>query len=247
MTIKQKLLSFVLCCAAAASGGVDRTPKELLQFVTDARSMGLKDEEIKRGARNAGWHEVLINQALTAAPRTTGSVGHSGPRAMNVPPDYRIGAGDVLQIIVWKEPDASVPAVVVRADGKITVPLLKEVHVAGMTPAELEKMLAERLGQIVLGADVTVVPRDISSVKIYLLGGVRKEGPVLLTRTMTVLQAITEAGGLSEYAKRKKIYVLRNQNGKQVRLPFDYNAVIRGEHIEQNVMLMPDDTIVVPK
>jgi polysaccharide export outer membrane protein len=111
----------------------------------------------------------------------------------------------------------------------------------------LEKVLTERLGKLVLGADVTVVPKEINSLKVYLVGGVRKEGPVAITRSMTVLQAITEAGGLTEYAKAKKIYVLRNQGGKQVRMPFDYHAVIKGEHEEQNIVLMPDDTVVVPR
>jgi len=159
---------------------------------------------------------------------------------------YRIGAGDVLQILVWKEPDASVPSVVVRADGKISVPLIKEVEVLGMTPAEAETMLAAKLSQFIHGADVTVVPREIHSQKIYLLGAVKKEGPMVLQSSTTVLQAITEAGGLTEFAKPKKIYILRQQNGQPVRLRFDYNSVIKGERMEQNIILLPEDVVVVP-
>jgi polysaccharide export outer membrane protein len=162
------------------------------------------------------------------------------------PPGYRIGAGDVLQIVVWKEPDASVPSVVVRADGKISVPLIKEVEVLGMTPAELETLLAAKLSQFIHGADVTVVPKEIHSQKVYLLGAVKKEGPVLLQSSMTVLQAITEAGGLTDYAKPKKIYILRKENGKQTRLPFNYQAVIKGEQMEQNIVLIPEDVVVIP-
>jgi polysaccharide export outer membrane protein len=178
---------------------------------------------------------------------TKSSTGESIPvKDPRVPAGYRIGAGDVLQIVVWKEPDASVPSVVVRADGKISVPLVKEVDVLGMTPAEAETMLAAKLAQFIHGADVTVVPKEIHSQKVYLLGGVRKQGPLILAAPTTVLQAITEAGGLTDEAKPKKIYILRKENGQQVRYPFNYNAVIKGERMEQNIILHPEDIIVIP-
>src|ERR1022692_1717464 len=178
---------------------------------------------------------------------TKSSTGESIPvKDPRVPAGYRIGAGDVLQIVVWKEPDASVPSVVVRAHGKISVPLVKEVDVLGMTPAEAETMLAAKLAQFIHGADVTVVPKEIHSQKIYLLGAVKKEGPVILRSSMTVLQAIMEAGGLTEYAKPNKIYILRNESGQTVRLRFNYNTVIKGERMEQNITLLPEDVVVVP-
>jgi polysaccharide export outer membrane protein len=159
---------------------------------------------------------------------------------------YRIGTGDVLQIVVWKEPEASVPTVVVRPDGKVTLPFVKEIHIVGMTPSELEKMLAEKLTKYIRDADVTVVAKEINSLKVNLIGAVRKEGPIPLTGNMTILQAINEAGGLSEYAKRKKIYVLRIEDGKQRQFPFDYEAVIQGKNLEQNIILRGNDMIVVP-
>jgi polysaccharide export outer membrane protein len=119
--------------------------------------------------------------------------------------------------------------------------------VLGLTPAELEKTLAEKLKKFILDADVTVVVRDIKSLKVYLLGAVKKEGPIPLQGQMMVLQAINEGGGLTDYAKRKKIYILRNDNGKQVRFPFDYEAVIRGEQMDQNIVLRAGDMIVVPQ
>jgi polysaccharide export outer membrane protein len=91
-----------------------------------------------------------------------------------------------------------------------------------------------------------VYTRQINSRKIYVLGNVKKEGPVPLLRPMTVLQALNEAGGLGEWAVKKKIYVLRKIDGKQVKMPFDYSAVIKGKRLEQNAVLLPDDTIVVP-
>jgi polysaccharide biosynthesis/export protein len=164
----------------------------------------------------------------------------------SLPPGYRIGAGDVLQIVVWREPEASVQSVVVRLDGIITIPLLKEINVQGLTPVELQKIITDKLQQFIHGADVTVVVREIHSKKVYLVGAVNKVGPVPLVSSLTVLQILTEAGGLTDYAKRKKIYILRKENGKQIKLPFDYDAVIKGDHIEQNITVLPDDTIVVP-
>jgi polysaccharide export outer membrane protein len=169
------------------------------------------------------------------------------PEAAVVPASYRIGAGDILQITVWKEPDASVPSIVVRPDGKISLPVIKEVDVVGLTPAQLETQLTQRLDRFIHGAEVTVVVREIRSKKVYMVGAVRHEGPVRLDSPITVLQAINEAGGLTEYAKRKKIYVLRNENGQPQRLPLDYDAVLRGERSELNVLLQPGDTIVVPQ
>jgi polysaccharide export outer membrane protein len=161
-------------------------------------------------------------------------------------PDYLIGPGDILQINVWKEPDASSPAVVVRSDGKISLPILKEVTAAGYKPAELEKILTEKISKVIHGADVTVLVREVHSEKVYLIGAVRREGPIPLKSSMTILQAIAQAGGLTDYAKRTKIYVLRRQGESQQKLPFDYTAVIKGEHMEQNVVLLPDDTVVIP-
>jgi len=181
-------------------------------------------------------------------PRETKSASEPVvPAPKSLLPDYRIGAGDVLQINVWKEPDASIPAAVVRSDGRISLPLIKEIQVIGMTPAELEGVLTERIGKLIHGADVTVLVREIHSENVYLIGAVRREGPIPLVSSMTVLQAIAQAGGLSDYARRSKIYILRHGNGGQIRLPFDYAAVIKGSRMEQNVVLRPGDTIVVPQ
>jgi polysaccharide export outer membrane protein len=227
-----------------------KTPKDLLQYIEDAKRLGLKEEQIRQNAVAAGWSKEMVSDALAIARymEENGASGNaSGQRKPVVEPSgYRIGTGDVLQILVWKEPDVSVPNVVVRTDGKITVPLVKEIEVAGLTPQELEKILIEKLSKFIRGVDVTVVPKEIVSQKVFILGAVRKEGPVPIQSAMTVLQAINAAGGLTDYAKKKKIYILRNENGKQQRLPFDYQAVIRGERPEQNILVRPEDTIVVP-
>lgn len=182
------------------------------------------------------------NPPVRVAPPET----QEAQKSRGVPEDYTIGEGDVLQISVWKEPDASVPSVVVRPDGKIAMPIIKEIRVIGLRPVELEKTITERLSKFIPAADVTVVVSAIHSKKIYVLGAVKKEGPIPYTYRMTVMQALSEAGGLNDYAKRKKIYVLRTENGKEYRLSFNYDAVLKGEHMELNIPLMAGDTLVIP-
>jgi polysaccharide biosynthesis/export protein len=159
--------------------------------------------------------------------------------------DYRIGSGDVLQISVWKEQEASIPSIVVRPDGRITLPLLKDVEVAGLTPREAEKLITTGLAGFITDPNVTVIVTGINSKKVYIIGAVKREGTLSYTYRMTIMQALTEAGGLTDYAKRKKIYVLRAQNGKETRIPFDYDAVLKGKDME-HVWLLPNDTLVIP-
>jgi polysaccharide export outer membrane protein len=163
--------------------------------------------------------------------------------------EYVIGEGDVLQIHVWNEPKVSVPNVVVRPDGMITVPLVHQVKVASLTPSQVEKLLAERLAEFdtaITAASVTVVVSEINSKKVYMTGALKKEGAIPYTYQMTVMQAISEAGGLTEFAKTRDIYVLRNENGKQHQFKFDYRGVLKGRHAEGNIELKPGDTVVVP-
>lgn len=160
---------------------------------------------------------------------------------------YQIGPGDVLSIDVWKEPDASTPPVTVRPDGKITPRMIGEIQVAGLTPSQLESRLAAQYSQFIRAAQVSVIVREVNSQKVYVIGEVNKEGPVRMQGPITVLQTLAEAGGLTDYAKRKKIYVLRNEKGKQTILPFNYDAVVRGDKVAENIPLIAGDTIVVPR
>lgn len=160
---------------------------------------------------------------------------------------YRIGAGDVLQISVWKEPDLSVPSVQVRPDGKISIPMLGDVQAAGLTPSELQESVKTGFSKLIAGVDVFLLVREVHSERAFVIGAVRKEGAIILSSPMTVLQLLAEAGGLTEYAKPGKIQVLRSQAGKQIMLQFDYNAVIRGKNPQQNVIVLPGDTVVIPR
>ena len=159
--------------------------------------------------------------------------------------EYQIGAGDTLKISVWKEPEASAD-VVVRPDGIISTPLIREIQVAGLTPTQAETLITEKLVKVIQEPDVTVVVTGINSKKIYTIGGVKKEGTIPYTYSMTVMQAIAEAGGLTDYAKRKKIYVLRTEKGKDSRFPFNYDEFLNGGHPEQNIVMLPGDTLMVP-
>jgi polysaccharide export outer membrane protein len=161
------------------------------------------------------------------------------------PADYTIGEQDVLMINVWKEPELS-GVVMVRPDGKITLPLVNEVSVVGMRPTQVQALITEKLQPFLTVPQVTVTVREISSRKVYVIGQVGKEGGYAINSTTTVLQIIAEAGGLRDFANRKHIYVLRNENGKQVRFPFNYAQVIRGKNAAQNIVLRPGDTVVVP-
>lgn len=236
------LLSAVMMAAAA-----EPPPKELVTYIQSAKQLGLSDDQIRRNAGNAGWAPNLVDDAFAANARGQDAGQSAAPPKIALPDDYRIGPGDVLNISVWKEPDASVPSVTVRSDGKISLPLIKEVEIVGLTPSEAEKTLSARMSRYIHGADVTVIVTQVNSRKVYLVGGLKIVGAVDLRGGMTVLQAITQAGGLTDYAKRKQIYVLRNESGRQVKLPFNYEAVIKGDKMEQNIILSPNDTIVVPQ
>jgi polysaccharide export outer membrane protein len=161
-------------------------------------------------------------------------------------PSYVIGEQDMLDINVWKEPELS-RVVPVRPDGKISLPLINDVQAAGLTPMQLATVITEKLrGKFVKEPQVTVVVTAINSQRIYLVGEINRAGAYPMLPNMTVLQALANAGGFSQFANLKNIYVLRNEDGKQVRYPFNYKEVIKGQKSEQNIILKPGDTIVVP-
>lgn len=159
-------------------------------------------------------------------------------------PDYVIGPEDVLHVAVWKEGDltATLP---VRPDGKISLPLLNDVQAAGLTPMQLADSLTEKLKKYVASPRVTVVVTAINSKRVYLVGEVGHAGALPMLPNMTVLQALSSAG-MTQFANTKKIYVMRVQGGKQVKLPVNYRKLVKGEHMDQNYLLQPGDTIVVP-
>jgi polysaccharide export outer membrane protein len=174
------------------------------------------------------------------------SVSQSGMPAVAVDQSYRIGVDDELTISVWHEQDLSGP-VAVRPDGVITLPLLNEVRVVGLTTKELQELLADKLRAFVTEPQVTVIVRAIRSRKVYLMGeGVTRPGAYAIGGNTTVLQLLAEAGGLSPYAKAKSIYILRGRDGQHARIPFNYKKAIGDPTSKSDVVLQPGDMIVVP-
>jgi polysaccharide export outer membrane protein len=168
----------------------------------------------------------------------------AAPAAVAEDSGYVIRAGDVLQLVVWKEPDLT-REVTVRLDGRITVPLLGDVDAAGRTPADLSADLAKRLTRFVAAPVVTVAIAQAGSSRVYVLGQVLQPGAFPLTGRMTVLQALALAGGFKEFAKTERIVVIR-EDSPEGPITVNYKKVEGGADLGQNVQLRPGDTILVP-
>lgn len=190
---------------------------------------------------------ALFGQTPTTAQEPNREGGGAAPQTAAPPVDagYVIGPQDVLTIEVWQAKEFSGPASV-RPDGKITLPLVNDIQAAGLTPTELAASIKKLLLKYVTNPQVTVKVEQVNSKIVYLLGEVYKPGALPLLRNMTVLQALAMAGGPTQYANPKKIYVLRMESGKQVRYPFNYKQAVKGKNLQQNMTLQPGDTIVVP-
>ncbi len=168
----------------------------------------------------------------------------SAPRISDT--SYKIGAGDVLKIITGKEEEFSLEEILVRIDGKITFPLLDDIQAAGLTPLELKKNLESKLKKYVAAPVITVSVVNPNSKKFYVLGEVVRTGEYVLYKHLTVLQAFALAGGFTEWASKKEIILLRNENGKEKIIRVNYKKIVKGEDFSQNVKLKADDTIIVP-
>ena len=190
----------------------------------------------------------LLVLALTASICGVAQDQKSGGKPAEpaaVPAEYVIGPQDVLNVNVWKEPEVSAN-VPVRTDGKISLALLNDVQAAGLTPMQLTESLTEKLRKYLSEPRVTVTVVQMNSQRIFFIGQVRRPGAMPLPANTTALQAIAAAGGLTEDANGKKIQIMRTENGKQVKYPFNYNEVIKGNKMEQNIVLKSGDTIIVP-
>jgi polysaccharide export outer membrane protein len=162
-----------------------------------------------------------------------------------IPPDYVIGPDDQLSIVFWREKEMS-GDVVVRPDGKISLPLLNDIQAAGLTPDQLREKLMQAASKYVEDTTVTVVVRQINSRKVFITGSVARPGPYSLTSSMTVLQLIAVAGGLGEWADQKNITIMRVENGRPTNHRFNYKEVVQGKNLKQNIELKPGDTVIVP-
>src|SRR6266852_2705597 len=195
--------------------------------------------------------QLLLTAALASGmlAQANGSANKDKPEAVQAgvaasSADYVIGADDTLHISVWKEPDltATLP---VRPEGKIDLPLLNDVPAAGLTPLQLGASITEKLKKYIADPRVTVVVTAMNSRRVFVTGEVVHTGAMPLLPNMTMLQALS-AAGFTQFANLKNIYLLRTENGRQVKLPFNYKDVVKGNHPEQNIALKPGDTVVVP-
>jgi polysaccharide export outer membrane protein len=157
---------------------------------------------------------------------------------------YVIGPDDVIQVTVWKEQTLS-GTFPVRPDGMISMVLLGDVKAAGLTPEQLATNLTAQYKKYVQDPLVTVLVQQVNSQRIFMVGEVGHVGPIPITPGMTPLQAIASAGGLTPYAHKSRIYILRGPQGKQEKIPFNYKAALRGDN-SQDITLQPNDTVVVP-
>jgi polysaccharide export outer membrane protein len=163
-----------------------------------------------------------------------------------VPPaDYVIGPVDVLGIVFWRDPEIS-GVVAVRPDGRITIPVIGDMSAAGLRPDALQAAILKAAGKYIADPNVAVVVRTINSRKVFVTGRVTTPGGHDLRGPLTVLQAIALAGGVTEYADSKNITILRTKDGQTQTFKFNYKDVSKGKKLEQNIVLLPGDTVVVP-
>src|SRR6266436_2627748 len=188
-----------------------------------------------------------IDNKLVSDKDKAGNGGVDGPTAKPATedPNYIIGPEDELIVNVWKEADLS-RSVPVRPDGKISLPLLNDVQASGLTPMQLGSEITTRLRKFIAEPQVTIIVSRVNSQRIYIVGEVNHAGAFPLVPNMTVLEALSSAGGCSSFAKQSKIYILRLENGQEIRRPFNFKEVLNGQRMEQNILLKAGDTIVVP-
>ena len=188
---------------------------------------------------------LLLARAQDQQPSNGAPAHAAAPGAAALPAGYIIGADDVLSIQFWGEKEMSAE-VTVRPDGKVSLPLLNDVHAAGLTPGALRDVIVEAARKYVADPNPTVIVKTINSRKVFITGQVEKPGPYLLNSSTTVLQLLAMAGGVKEFARSKNIMVLRIEGGEQRVFRFNYQDVQFGKSLEQNIELKPGDTVVVP-
>lgn len=179
------------------------------------------------------WNSVCLILLLTAW------------EAFAAAPIYTIGPSDELEISVWRDESLS-RELIVPPDGSISFPLIGDIKVNGMTVADLRKVVTQKLSDYVPDATVTVILKNFNSLKAYVIGKVKAPGMYSITLDTNVMQILSMAGGLNAYASESGIHILRQVNGKSVKIPFSYSDVVKGRNLEQNIKLVRGDVVVVP-
>ena len=202
-----------------------------------------------KSVRNLSRH-VAMMVMIAFAVGSVGCTGVGAPLPLEPEPGerepYVIGIPDALQILVWRNPELSVE-VLVRRDGKISVPLVDDVQAEGLTPQELKEVLTEALAEFVTAPDVTVIVKQINSHTVTIVGGVARSGQIPLVRQMRVLDAIATMGGFNIWAKKNQIMILRQNGNETIEYVFNFGAFSSGKAPASNLFLQPGDTVVVPE
>ena len=191
----------------------------------------------------------VLAQDRAATAKTAARAGGSASvsAAPTPPPDYRIAPNDVLSVVVWKEKDLT-GDVVVRPDGKISIPLLNDVVAAGLTAEQLAQKIAAEARRFFKDPvpAVTVVLKEVNNNKAFIMGQVARPGPYVLSNDTTVLQLIAMAGGFAEFADTRHVLVMRGEGPDQRTWEFNYDDFVKRRNLAQNVVLKPGDTVIVP-
>ena len=181
-----------------------------------------------------------------AAGHLPGEATRIGGRDTAAPSDYVIGLEDVLSIGVWKEPDLSAKDLVVRPDGKISLPLINDIQASGLTTLQLQQEITERLKKFVASPNVSVMVTKIVSQSVSIVGAVTKPGNYPMGSPMTVLELLARSGGFREEANPKRIKIVRKEGGTTVQFPFNYKEIVEGKNLQQNITLINGDVVIVP-
>ncbi len=236
---KLLILAFLLPCLLSHAQD-NTTPAQPHLTTAPGRAAGAATNNVKPTLTTAPEPADETATESSRPPQTTAP----GQAAGAVSDSYVIGPSDVLAVTVWKEPTLS-SSLLVRPDGMISLPLLGDVRATGLTPLQLADQITTKLKKYVQDPNVSVVISQIHSKVVYLLGEVARKGPIEMTSGMTLLEAISSAGGLTDYANTKKIYILRDVSGTHQKIPVHYKEALKGDSA-LNLVLKPGDTIVVP-
>ena len=188
---------------------------------------------------------LIVTGLAVAQEQSRAPSGVLGSGAVAMDGAYKIGPDDVLDVAVWDNPAVS-RAVPVRPDGKISLPLLNDVPVAGLTPMQLRDVLTKKLAEFMPSPEVSVIVREVRSFNISVVGEIRNPGRYELKGRTTVLDALARSGPFNDFASRGRIFVLRPNGTAMKRIPFNYGKVIAADGEQENFVLQPGDIVVVP-
>lgn len=231
--------SVVMLACFAVSGGCGAVREDRVSAAPPSDPPQLESTVASLGT--AG--DAAAPPALSATPDAPAVAAPPPPRSVEREP-FRIGPEDILDVQVWKNSDLS-RVVPVRPDGMISLPLVNDIRAAGLTPVELRTQITERLAEFIPSPEVSVIVREVHSVKVAVLGNVKMPGHYELKSPATVLELLARAQGLTEFADRGRIVVLRQNGASTTRIPFNYRKVAKGSE-QDNFSVYPGDIIVVP-